>query len=440
MICVSTFASFSFAGNNEEAALAPYLKANINWRQFEGETINFVFASMPEMDAMVTQIPIFEKLTGIKVDYEVLGEEALRQKTMVDLISRTGQYDVAMIDFMLVPQLAIDPPMIEPLNNFVNNPSLTDPQWFDYNDLISSIDGLANNNGKDYGIGTFFKTTILYYRKDLFEKAGISVPDTLDEFWNAAKVLNNPPKMYGVALRGLRGQGENIYTWTGFFRAKGGKFFKDLPNDMTPVVNSPEGIAGTKYYADILQKFGPIGASGWTWLEVLTGMQQGKIAMAIDASDFTSYIEDPEKSTTVGKWGYALVPRGEGGRHPSIFAWLMSINAASKKKGPAWLFLEFCMSKPSCKERSLKTVSMPRQSLYEDPEMKKIINQNQEYYDILKKTFDYVDVNYRPRIVKWKEIGDQLGVAVESAISGEKTAQKAMNDVQKVIEKALETK
>lgn len=438
IICISTVVSFSLAGGKEKATLAPYLEANINWRQFEGETINFVFASMPDMDAIAAQIPIFEELTGIKVNYEVLGEEALRQKTMVDLVSRAGRYDIMAIDFMLIPQLTLGSPMLEPLSNFINDPSLTDSKWFDYDDLESSRGKLAYANGEDYGIATFTETTMLYYRKDLFEKAGISVPDTLDEFWNAAEVLNNPPETYGVGLRGLRGQGENIYVWTGFFRAKGGKYFKDFPNDMTPVVNSPEGIAGTKYYANILQKFGPLGSSGWTWADVLSGMQQGKIAMSVDASDFSSYIEDPEKSTTAGKWGYALVPSGEGGRWPSIFAWLLSINAASEKKEATWLFLEFIMSKPATRERSLKTFTIARQSLWEDPAIKESIAMNQEYYDVLRESYNLANADYRPRFSKWKEMGDRLGVAVESAISGEKTAEEAMNDVQKVVEKIFE--
>ena len=53
----------------------------------------------------------------------------------------------------------------------------------------------------------------------------------------------------------------------------------------------------------------------------------------------------PKKSATAGKWGYAEVPRGPGGRHPSIYTHTLTINAASRHKRAAWLFLQFAASR-----------------------------------------------------------------------------------------------
>ena len=465
-MCISMVASFSLVGCKERPApaeeeaveeaaeevaeevatveeevdteLAPYLEANIDWRQFEGETINVAVVHYLDTEEIGNQVSLFEELTGITVNYGLLPEEELHQKAFVDLASRTGQYDIISADFMFIPQFTVEPVMIEPLDDFKNDPSLTDPEWFDYDDLMPHLMDAVNVDGKDYGIPLNTDTSLLFYRKDLLEAADVSVPDTLEDFWNAAEALNNPPEVYGLGLRGLRGQGENIYVWTGFFRAMGAKFFEDFPNDMTPTVNSPEGIEGTQYYADIIQNFAPLGSSNWTWSEVLSGLQQGTIAMSVDASDFGPSIEDPEKSTTAGKWGYALVPGGDGGRWQPFFCFVLSINSASKNKGPAWLFLQFVGSKPASNERSLKTWTTMRWSVWERPEMQEVMAQYVGYYDALDEALQYVDADYRPRFPKWREMGDQLGIAVESVIAGEKTAEEAMNEVQAEIEKILE--
>lgn len=44
---------------------------------------------------------------------------------------------------------------------------------------------------------------ILYYRADLFDKAGLTPPDTYEDFIAAAKALTDAPEVYGYALRGL---------------------------------------------------------------------------------------------------------------------------------------------------------------------------------------------------------------------------------------------
>ena len=48
-------------------------------------------------------------------------------------------------------------------------------------------------------------TGIVYYRKDLFAAAKVSIPKTWDEFLAAAEKLNQPGKVYGVVQRGKPG-------------------------------------------------------------------------------------------------------------------------------------------------------------------------------------------------------------------------------------------
>jgi len=51
------------------------------------------------------------------------------------------------------------------------------PASYDVNDLIKPIREGLSNNGKLYAVPFYGESSMLYYRKDLFEKAGITVPE-----------------------------------------------------------------------------------------------------------------------------------------------------------------------------------------------------------------------------------------------------------------------
>jgi multiple sugar transport system substrate-binding protein len=462
LICVSMIASFSLIGckeetvketKQEEAAeevsatekeaaevdpkLAPYLEANIDWRQFEGATLNVAAISYLDTDLMAEQSLLFEDLTGIKVNFEMLPEQELHQKTMVDLTSGTGQYDMILMDYMLIPQFTSSSDMLAPIDGYLEDPELTDPDWYDYGDVMEHLKNSASFNGKTYGVATLTETSLLYYRKDLFEEKNLEVVNTLDDLMNAAKVLNNPPEINGIGLRGQRGNGMNVYIWTCFFKAFGGDFFKDFPTDMTPTVNTPEAISSIEYYTEILDKYGPSGVTNWTWAETLGGLQQGKIAMCIDSSDFASVINDPDQSTTAGKWGIAMVPEGPNGRWPSFFTFTLSINGSSKQKEAAWLLVQFLTSKQAMGERSVQTWYNSRWSNWEDPEMKEAMSDIEGLYDLMDQSLRIVNADYRPRFEKWAEFGDIIGISLESVIAGSQSATDAMNEAQIEVEKIL---
>jgi len=54
--------------------------------------------------------------------------------------------------------------------------------------------------------------TVQVYRKDLYDAKGLKPADTLDEFLKNAAAINDPAnRVYGMALRGFAGAGQNMY-------------------------------------------------------------------------------------------------------------------------------------------------------------------------------------------------------------------------------------
>jgi ABC-type glycerol-3-phosphate transport system substrate-binding protein len=286
--------------------------------------------------------------------------------------------------------------------------------------------------------------TLLFYRKDLFAAAGLAPPDTYEDLAQAAKRLHKPPEIAGIGLRGARGQGMNVYVWAGFLLGFGGQFFEHFPEartaDLRPALTTPAAVGATNLYASLLRDTGPRGAANWTWLETLSGMQEGRVAMCIDASNCGPAVDDPKKSATAGKWGYAEVPRGPGGRHPSIYTHTLAINAASRHKRAAWLLLQFAASREAQRERALETGEPTRTSVWKDPELERRMERvgGGTWMKLSLASLARAQADYRPRFEQWREVGDLVGIAVQQVVAGEKDAPAALGAAQAEIAKALQ--
>ncbi|NPV54160.1 MAG: extracellular solute-binding protein [Firmicutes bacterium] len=126
---------------------APPRDAKIDWGQCKGEQIVVALLLTNETDQLEPQIPEFEKLTGIKVRIQKYPELELHQKTLVDLASRSGIFDVVMTDLMFIPQYA-KAGFVEPLNTYISNSKLTDKAWFDVDDFMPAVWDASQWNGK----------------------------------------------------------------------------------------------------------------------------------------------------------------------------------------------------------------------------------------------------------------------------------------------------
>ena len=232
------------------ALAAPATEANIDWRQAEGASIIVAMNLHMETDELDAQLAEFEELTGIRVNFQIYPEIELHQKTLVDLASGAGIFDVIMMDFMFTPQYAAAK-FIEPLGPYLNDPSLTDADWFKASDFMPALWDAVSYDNEVYALPFTVETTTLFYRPDIYADLGLAVPNNYDELWHAAEAIHANKSMDAIGLRGMRGQGMNVYVFAGFMRGFGGKFVADFPNDMTPVINSPENIAAADYYARI---------------------------------------------------------------------------------------------------------------------------------------------------------------------------------------------
>ena len=313
----------------EDADLAPYKSARIDWQQASGETITVAVIPASYFENLIALAPQFKSLSGIDVRFEKIPPAQIRQKSVIDLTSKSGTYATHAADPMYYALYAANK-WVEPLDFYLADKSLTDSSWFNLEDIIPAWRSANGIDGKLYGMPYDGEVTIQVYRKDLYDAKGLKPADTLEAYVANAAALNAPnDRIWGAALRGVAGAGQNMYIYPSIFREFGGDWMKG--GKLT--VNGPEAEAALTWYVDIMRKYAPTAAANWNWPDIADAFSQGTVASYIDAHSSASVINNAEKSKVIGKVAYARWPKGPSGKRvTSIWNWGFPINAALPEK------------------------------------------------------------------------------------------------------------
>ena len=184
--------------------LAPYRRAKVNWRQVEGEEITVAVIPASYFDNLITLLPQFEALTGIKLRFEKVPPGQIRQKALLDLSSKTATYATHAADPMYYPLYVVQQ-VGRAARQVPGRPQLTDAAWFNYDDIIKAWRDADSIDGKPYGIPYDGEVTVQVYRKDLYDAKGLKPADTYEQLCANAKALNDPAnRVYGPGLARLR--------------------------------------------------------------------------------------------------------------------------------------------------------------------------------------------------------------------------------------------
>lgn len=321
------------------------------------QEIRVLLANHPYGELLKTKIPEFEAKTGIKVNYESLQESQLTNKLTTEFATKSSTVDVFMTR-----------PLQEGLM-FIKNGWYEGLDSYNFADYPTNSVDIGRKGGKAYIVPLVTEWQVLYYRKDLFKKAGLSVPTNFTELEAAAKALNKD----GVAGFASRGKGAAAVTQlSSYVYNFGGRYL----DGGKAVFDSPEALEAIRYYGRLLGNYGPQGVTSMSWENVMPVFQAGKVAMWTDASVFYGQIVDPAKTQIpAADIGVAQLPRGPKGDSPFIVvSWGMAMSSASKNKDAAKQFLDWATSKELAIEGMLSNITMARDSAWADAEVRKIMN------------------------------------------------------------------
>jgi sorbitol/mannitol transport system substrate-binding protein len=306
-------------------------------------TLTIATVNNPDMVIMQKYSTKFTEQTGIALNFVVLPENELRQKVTEDVGLGAGKYDIVTIGTYDAPFWAQNKWIVS-LESFLKAMPADKAKAYDRDDILPPIRSAVSFNGEQYAVPFYGESSMLFYRKDLLSAAGIKMPEapTWDQIYAIAKKLNNPSKgIYGIALRGLPGWGQNMAVFDTIVNTFGARWFDMKWN---PQFKSPEMKKAWEFYKKIITDAGEPGATTAGYTECLALMSSGKAAMWYDATVSAGTLQGAD-SKVKGKIGYALAPTVKKSNAGWLWAWNLAMESSSKNKDAAFQFLVWATSK-----------------------------------------------------------------------------------------------
>lgn len=410
-------------------------------------TINVALAANPQMKTAESLISDFEeKNPGITVKFTTLPENELRPAVTKDVATNAGQFDVAMIGSYEVPIWA-DRGWIVPLDDY----AAADTAWNE-EDLLEPIKNIVSKDDVLYASPFYGSSSFLFYRKDLAEKAGVTISETptWEEVQAAAAAMEDEAAgISGLCLRGLPGWGQNLAAVTTVINTFGGSWFNE---DWEPQLTSPETKEAVQFYVDSLRDYGQPDAAKDGWEGCLQQFSQGKTAIWYDDTVFAGSALDSATPEVEPNIAFAMAPTGPADLASGwLWSWGLGITESSKNKDAAWKFISWVTSEDYIKLAGEEAGwdSIPpgsRASTYEIPEYLEAADRYAELTvksieaaDPLQPTVDpvpYTGVQY-VQIPEFVDIGDFVSQQIAGAISGTQTVDEALEKSQEYALKAV---
>lgn len=399
------------------------------------QTLTIATVNNADMIVMQKLSSKFTEATGVKLNWVVLEENALRQRATTDIATKGGQFDVITIG-------AYETPIWGRAGWLTELDDLGDA--YDYADLLPPVKNGLTVDGKLYAVPFYAESSFTFYRKDLFEKAGLTMPDkpTYDQVKEFAAKLHKPAEgVFGMCLRGKPGWGENMAYVTTLVNAYGGKWFDET---WTPQLTSAPWKQAITFYVDLLKNYGPPGATSNGHNENRALFSSGKCAMWIDATSAAGSIYNPADSTVADKTGFAAAPTGtfkDGSGW--AWSWSLSIPASSKQQDAAKKFVAWATSKDyvALVGKEVGWVSAPpgtRKSTYDNPEYQKAAPfaptvltaiMSADPTKATKDKVPYTGVQF-VAIPEFQGIGTQVGQSIAAALAGQMSVDQALQAAQ----------
>jgi multiple sugar transport system substrate-binding protein len=408
--CGTGFGGGTKSGGGSAAA---DVTGSFDWKRAKGKTIKALLNKHPYTDALIADLKAFTQLTGIDVKYDVFPEDNYFDKLTVDLSSGRASYDVFMLGAYMVWQYG-PPGWLEDLGPWMKNASATNAEW-DQEDFFPNLlqadewslkYGTPLGQGGQYALPWGWETNVVAYNTEVFKKLGLKPAESFEELQQIAATIKQKapgagyPGMYGVAVRGSRSWATihpgfmTMYSRYGLkdFTLDGGKF--------KPAMNDPKAIEFTQGWADMIKKGGAPSWTSYTWYQCSSDLGAKKAAMLFDADTAAYFQAAKGASPASGSIAFHPGPKGpDGSLATNMWVWSLGMNAKSKNKLPAWLFLQWATGKDHLRKAAIQGnhIDPVRKSISEDATYKNKMKDIPGFLDTFDAVVNQTKIQFTPQ-------------------------------------------
>ena len=403
--------------------------ATDRYAPYRGQTVAFSLPHHPHFDAMLKLLSQFTRETGIRVD--VARENLLRMKPLQLSELTLAQSSLDLVSYVVTWKSEyVHKNLIAPLDKFLANGALADP-GFALSDVVPSylqniglVGGpkgyLPGPGARLYGLPYGAETSVLAYRRDVFDQYGFKPPSNYAELQALLQPLRDKSGMGALTSRGQIGH-NCVHAWLLHLNPLGGHVFDD---QWRPTFQEAPGARALELLYEIAAT-GPEGIPTFAFNDMLNAFIDGRSAMYLDSTAVFGAVRASSLSKVDGKVAYALHPKGV--RSASQSGGLgLAIARTSARQEAAFLLMQWLTSKAQDKAVCLLGGGPGRVSTMQDAAVLRAYPE----YAVLREQLRYADPDWRPSIAQWDEINTgPLGAAVFQGMTGVKTPRQALLDI-----------
>jgi multiple sugar transport system substrate-binding protein len=377
----------------------------------------------PTVDEMNTIVGEFNKANPeVKVEIEYVAYDALHDKITTAMASNPPAYDVFLVDDIWYAEFAKAGYVLD----------ATDRITQDMRDKIfpASWD-ITTVGGKTYGMPWLLDEKYFYYNEELLKQAGFDAPP---KTWEELVDQSNAIKEQGIAEYPIVwswGQYEAaICDWVTLLFGNGGSL---VDENGAPAFNNEIGVETLTWMVQSIDD-GISNPASISYVEedVRNVFSQGKAVFATNwlyMYDLVNF--NKEESQVTGQIKMALMPAFErsGVESASINGSMgFSVAATSPNKDAAWKYVEFLTSEDVQNRYSAHLLPI-WQTSYEGEGLTKLQSytpSSPTTVPMFNEQFPFAHV--RPKVAYYPEASKSLQLALQEALTKQKTPEQALND------------
>lgn len=333
----------------------------------QSPTLTILMPDAPWLAGFESLVERYEADTGNDVELNITPNSGIPQKARNAVSASVSEFDIIPLNETRY-SVYYSNELVVPLNDI--DPDFTlDPEVIQYDNATrwNAELNASTADGALYGVPINGNLQLFFYRADLFEEHGLGVPQTWDDVEEAAKVLHDPPRMFGLANRTSPGSWEPL----SYIYGEGGGILEQDPTTGQWHVTATEeaSVEGLRLWVRLSKTYGPPDYANLGQAQVLSLMQSGRAAMVHVAASAAPNFEDPEQSVVPGNVGTTVIP----GPTPDMRAtmsgiWLLAIpaNLPPERQKAALEFLDYALSKDAQTLYAREGAIPVRQDVYEE--------------------------------------------------------------------------
>lgn len=401
---------------------------SFDWKKAEGESIKILQTPHPYQQSFQPLLAEFTQKTGIQVQADLVPEADYFTKLNTELAGGSGEHDVFMTGAYFIWTYG-PPGWMEDLRPWLENSSATSDDY-DFEDIYEGLrtatswdfkPGSPLGTGGQWAIPWGFETNVVAYNKAEFDRRGIKPAEDWENFMQlAVDLTDRSAGRYGVAFRGSRSWATIHPGFMTQYTRMGAVDYTTEGGKLQAAMNSPEAVEFTKQWVELAKAAGPTSWTTYEYPDCTRDLGDGTAMMVYDADSATYPKNQPGASAQAGNLAWHPGPAGPDGSYDTnLWTWSLAMNAASKKKLAAWLFIQWATGKEAMtKGVQQGAFADPTRKSVFDGAFKQTLGSFPGYLETFETVVDSTTIQFTPQ-TSFFETTEDWAVALQDIYAGE---------------------